>query len=713
MRLGTGYECRLVMRGRIRVVTRRGPSVFVSYRRSDTSHVAGRLYDRLAERLGDDRVFMDVDSIRAGSDFADVIREAVDLADVMLVLVAGGWAEARDEHGDRRLEREDDVVRLEITTGMERGLRIIPVLVDGAAMPGVSQLPAAIQDLSRRHALPVDHVTFRSDADALISNILGATGGAGAGSRGLRRMGGWWFPASLTGLAAVMRAIRHPQPDQVPGFVALAAAASLIGAGTLGPPVLRPADVQVYVVGLGVVVLVASGLVLGRRPSPGAANGVLVGAAAASAWGLGLLIGELPGVGFRWRYVEFDLRVCGHLALLVAAFLGTRVVRQEVTGATARGLLRAPPAVTVAAAVLGSTALLVMVWQVVDASAADGGNLQTRSVTTVVLAVLALVLPVGAVLVAPPRLGVAVLLGWVGGAGAVTAGMIRWILRHPGTVEVGLRNQPSLVPALLFAATLLLVLLTTPSLRRRPPPAGGLEGLPAPTARRPLVALAALLSPLAIGAGVIAFPTPADIDAIPLGLAVSRDGRRLYVLSNADLVSVVDTSTNAVVGDLITVGPSAHEVVASPDRRHIYVMNGGDITVIDASTNAVAGAPIPVRSPTGIAASPNGERLYVASQDGVVVIDTRTGAALPRPIAVPGSPLGLAVSPDESGSTSGPPEASPSLTCRPGRRWPRPSPSAGSGVGRWSLPPGAGGCTWFPISKRVRRSASSPSTPRP
>ena len=42
------------------------PRVFVSYRREDTSHLAGRLSDRLAERLGSDNVFMDVDSIDPG-----------------------------------------------------------------------------------------------------------------------------------------------------------------------------------------------------------------------------------------------------------------------------------------------------------------------------------------------------------------------------------------------------------------------------------------------------------------------------------------------------------------------------------------------------------------------------------------------------------------------------------------------------------------------
>lgn len=48
--------------------------IFISYRRQETSHLAGRLYDRLADRFGEDRVFMDVDSIEPGLDFSDAIN---------------------------------------------------------------------------------------------------------------------------------------------------------------------------------------------------------------------------------------------------------------------------------------------------------------------------------------------------------------------------------------------------------------------------------------------------------------------------------------------------------------------------------------------------------------------------------------------------------------------------------------------------------------
>jgi TIR domain len=109
--------------------------IFISYRRQETRHLAGRLYDRLADRFGEDRIFMDVDSIEPGVDFSDAIQQAIGSSDVLLALIGPDWLTATDQDGRRRLDDPDDIVRLEVEAALECGVRVIPVLAEGATMP--------------------------------------------------------------------------------------------------------------------------------------------------------------------------------------------------------------------------------------------------------------------------------------------------------------------------------------------------------------------------------------------------------------------------------------------------------------------------------------------------------------------------------------------------------------------------------------------------
>ena len=145
--------------------------VFISYRRQESSGLAGRLYDRLAARFGDDRVFMDVDTIALGVDFAEVIAQAVSTCEVLLAVIGPRWLSAVDEDGRRRLDEPDDLVRLEIAAALERDIRVIPILVEGAQMPRRQQLPEALAGLARRNALSLRHESFRADGERLLAAI--------------------------------------------------------------------------------------------------------------------------------------------------------------------------------------------------------------------------------------------------------------------------------------------------------------------------------------------------------------------------------------------------------------------------------------------------------------------------------------------------------------------------------------------------------------
>ena len=142
--------------------------IFISYRRDDSAYPAGWLYDRLAERFGAEQIFKDVDSIELGEDFVQEIGEAVGQADVLLALIGERWLNAADEHGGRRLDDPDDFVRIEIEAALEREVRVIPILVEGAGMPREEQLPESLKPLARRQALELSPARFRSDTAKLL-----------------------------------------------------------------------------------------------------------------------------------------------------------------------------------------------------------------------------------------------------------------------------------------------------------------------------------------------------------------------------------------------------------------------------------------------------------------------------------------------------------------------------------------------------------------
>jgi hypothetical protein len=143
--------------------------IFISYRRDDAAGYAGRLYDLLAARFHPQHVFMDVDTIEPGADFVQVIQDAVGRCDALLAIIGPGWLDAVDHTGRRRLDDPNDFVRLEIEAALHREVRVVPILVQGAEMPGPGDLPEPLVALSRRNALEMSHGRWHADAARLVA----------------------------------------------------------------------------------------------------------------------------------------------------------------------------------------------------------------------------------------------------------------------------------------------------------------------------------------------------------------------------------------------------------------------------------------------------------------------------------------------------------------------------------------------------------------
>jgi len=145
--------------------------LFINYRREDTAPYAGRLYDRLVTHFGEEHVFIDIDQIDPGEDFVEVINRKVGSCDIAIVSIGPNWLNATDASGNRRLDDEEDFVRMEIVAALERKIRLIPVLVGGARMPQKHDLPEALAPLSRRNAIELSESRFHADVNRLIEAI--------------------------------------------------------------------------------------------------------------------------------------------------------------------------------------------------------------------------------------------------------------------------------------------------------------------------------------------------------------------------------------------------------------------------------------------------------------------------------------------------------------------------------------------------------------
>ena len=124
---------------------------------------------------------MDIASVEAGTDFEAVIRERLSQCNVFIALIGRNWARCTNQQGRRRLEEPDDFVRFEIAHALQLNMRIIPVLVGGARMPSVDEIPSDLRYLTRHNAHEIPDQFFRQSVRQLIRLIRTSVPCAGLG----------------------------------------------------------------------------------------------------------------------------------------------------------------------------------------------------------------------------------------------------------------------------------------------------------------------------------------------------------------------------------------------------------------------------------------------------------------------------------------------------------------------------------------------------
>lgn len=223
--------------------------IFISYRRDDSRHAAGRLADDLAAAFGAQSIFRDVESIAPGMDFEEALDQALARCAVMLVVIGPRWATITDAEGRRRLDQPGDWIRTEVARALERQVRLIPVMLEDTPLPAAEALPAELRGLLRRQTLPLSDGRWRGDLHKLIETlerIPGLERPAAAPSAApppapaaTAPRGGLWTGVALGagGLLLLAYLLADPDPEPTP-----APPSPVAGTGTVTPaPAPAPA----------------------------------------------------------------------------------------------------------------------------------------------------------------------------------------------------------------------------------------------------------------------------------------------------------------------------------------------------------------------------------------------------------------------------------------------------------------------------------------
>lgn len=161
------------MAGAVRVQNWGGsvPDVMVNYRTADARFGAAATFELLALRFGKHRMFLDNQSIAPGASYVAELWQALESISVLLVMIGPEWLDDPKTRGRRLIERDDDWVRREIRRAIERDIHIIPVLLDGCALPDPAVLPQDIRALVGHQAVAVHHDHLGEDVGRLADHL--------------------------------------------------------------------------------------------------------------------------------------------------------------------------------------------------------------------------------------------------------------------------------------------------------------------------------------------------------------------------------------------------------------------------------------------------------------------------------------------------------------------------------------------------------------
>lgn len=145
-------------------------SIFISYRRSDSQDVVGRLADSLRRYFGPDRIYRDLDSNRFAEDFVVQIDDALLNSRIVLAVLGPTWLTSRSASG-LGIGDANDPVRRELERALADDVAVVVVLVGDAKPPAPGDLPRSLTKLSRLHACRLRDEDWDYDFGRLLETL--------------------------------------------------------------------------------------------------------------------------------------------------------------------------------------------------------------------------------------------------------------------------------------------------------------------------------------------------------------------------------------------------------------------------------------------------------------------------------------------------------------------------------------------------------------
>jgi TIR domain len=138
--------------------------IFISYRKKDAPGYAALIYQRICREFSKQRVFQDI-SMPPGVDWRRQIELELENCAVVVAVIGSRWA------SNPRLHEPDDLLRRELAVSLQKGIPVIPVLVDGAALPKPEELPDDLKRLLDWQALTIPEDDPERGLDRLVARL--------------------------------------------------------------------------------------------------------------------------------------------------------------------------------------------------------------------------------------------------------------------------------------------------------------------------------------------------------------------------------------------------------------------------------------------------------------------------------------------------------------------------------------------------------------